>query len=176
MMRLRFKWKRAGWAGALTLLFAATSVGSQLTAQEQMTQANTYLSKMEAAIASVRKLKDKAKGKGNVIKLNCVKDKLKKIQGHAGNSKGYFAELRGALQKQDTEGARHHFSMLTEAYQKVVVLQQDAEACVGEELSYVGKTTVQTEKSDDLPTQDQTKTDPGSVGDVELPPIASPVK
>ncbi len=147
---------------------------SLLTPEEQLTQTRAYLDKMNSAIASVEKLKEKTTGDSDIIKLNCIKDKLVKIKTHRQNSQNYQAALQQAITKGDQEGRDHQFSMLTMAYNKVIVLEQEAEACVGDDAAYVGQTRVDTEESTDLPQEDVTEVEGEPVDPIEFPPPESP--
>ena len=177
------------WTGLGALLFATSVLaqpaagepeaelgfrkGSQLTPQEQLTQAEAYIAKMRSTLDHANKLGEQARKEKDIIKLNCVNDKLTQIKGNLTLGEQTRETLQVAATRSD-EGARNHeFAKLTITYQKVVVLGQEAEACIGEEISYVGATRVDTDLDRDIPQDDPTVTPPSPLP-VVRPPIASP--
>lgn len=147
--------------------------GSQLTAQEQLSQAEAYLAKMKSTLEHTNQLAEQARKEKDIIKLNCVNDKLMQIKGNLALGEQTRQALQQAASRSD-EGARNHeFAKLTITYQKVVVLGQEAEACIGEEISYVGTTRVDIDIDRDIPQEDPTVIPPPPLP-VTRPPIASP--
>jgi hypothetical protein len=147
--------------------------GSQLTPQEQLTQSDAYLAKMHSTVQETNKLAEQARKEKDIIKLNCVNDKVTQIKGNVTLGEQTREALQVASSRSD-EGARNHeFAKLTITYQKVVVLGQEAEACIGEEISYVGATRVDIDLDRDIPQDDPTVTPPSPLP-VVRPPIASP--
>jgi hypothetical protein len=174
-------------SGAAAVLLLATTVlaqpapdaemsfrkGSQLTAQEQLTQSEAYLAKMRVTLEHVNKIADQARKEKDIIKLNCVNDKLIQIKGNLNLGEQTRDALKAAASRGDDGSRNHEFAKLTITYQKVVVLGQEAEACIGEEISYVGATRVEIEVDKDIPQEDPTVTPPPPLP-VVRPPIASP--
>jgi hypothetical protein len=189
--RLRLKWtSKLG----LALVLGATTVlaqpapetggadaevgfrkGSQLTSQEQLSQAETYITKMKSLLRSMERLADQARKDKDIIKLNCVNDKIIQAKGNLNLAEQSRDALKVASARGDDGTRNHEFAKLTITYQKVVVLGQEAEACIGEEISYVGATKVEIEVDKDIPQEDPTVTPPAPLP-VARPPIASPYR
>jgi hypothetical protein len=150
--------------------------GSQLTTQEQLTQADAYVAKMKQTLGSVKKLAEKARAEKDIIKLNCVNDKLTQIDTHHKLGLKSRDEMKTAASRRDDGTRNHEFSKLTIEYQKVIVLEQEAEACIGEDIAYVGATQVETEIDPGITKDDPTVVEPDPVEPVELPPVESPYK
>jgi len=150
--------------------------GSQLTAQEQLNQTDAYLDKMDAVAAEVERLAQKAKEEKDIIKLNCVNDKKAQILSHRDNARQYRESLKLAASRGDDGARNHEFAKLTIAYQKVIVLQKEAEACVGEETGYVGETRVEAVVDPNITKEDPTTLPGEPVEPVEIPPVESPYK
>jgi len=180
------------WTGSLGvgILFIATTViaqpeaptadaevgfrkGSQLTGQEQLTQADKYLDKIKEAQGQMDRLLGQAKQEKDIIKVNCVNDKISQAKSLETVANESFASLKSAVNRSDTGTANHEFSKLTITYQKVTLLAQEAEACIGEEISYVGETRVETEIDDNIPANDPTLSSTKPIPTVR-PPLASP--
>jgi hypothetical protein len=182
----------AKWIGRLGLgvLLVATSVlaqpageggdtevgfrkGSQLTLQDQLVQSDAYLSKMKATLAHMNKLAEQARKDKDIIKLNCVNDKLIQAKGNLNLAESSRDGLKAAAARSDDGSRNHEFAKLTITYQKVTVLGQEAEQCIGEEISYVGATKVEIDVDKDIPEDDPTVTPPQPLPIVR-PPLASP--
>jgi hypothetical protein len=150
--------------------------GSQLTAQEQLAQADAYVAKMKQTLEAVKKLAGKARAEKDIIKLNCVNDKLTQIDTHHKLGLKSRDEMKTAASRRDDGTRNHEFSKLTIEYQKVIVLEQEAEACIGEDIAYVGATQVETEVDPSITKDDPTTVESDPVEPVELPPVESPYK
>jgi hypothetical protein len=192
--------KKLTWTGniGLGLLFAATTVlaqpapedtaggkapesevsfrkGSQLTPQEQLAQAEMYISKMKGTLDHMGKMAEQARKEKDLIKLNCVNDKVIQVKGHLNLAEQSRDALKVASARNDEGTRNHEFAKLTITYQKVIVLAQEAEACIGEEISYVGATRVMIEVDKDIPSEDPTVTAQPAIPIVR-PPLASPFR
>ncbi len=163
----RTKWIK--WTGISAALLIATTVmaqespeadvsydnkGSNLSGDEQVVQAENYISKMKETQSSVERLANKARGDKDIIKLNCVNDKLIQIKGHLNLGERTRDSLKTAVARQDEAARNHSFAKLTITYQKVIVLSQEAEACIGEDITFVGATRVDVEIDKDIPIED----------------------
>lgn len=135
---------------------------SQLTSPEQTAQISTYLARMRTLLAQVQKLAERARTDKDIIKLNCVNDKLVQINGSLRVAEQVDGAHKAAVARRDDGARDHEFAKITIAYQKVVVLAQEAEACIGEEIAYVGATQVDVEIDPDI--------DEGRDPTVEPPP------
>ena len=147
--------------------------GSQLTPQEQLAQAEIYISRMKKVQGEVEKLAKKAREDKDIIKLNCVNDKLIQIKGNMNLAEQTRDALKTAAATNDDGSRNHEFAKLTITYQKVTVLGQEAEACIGEDIAFVGQTQVDVEVDPDITKEDPTE-EPDPPLPVVRPPIASP--
>ena len=147
---------------------------SQLSAEEQLRQSEEYLKKMRITLHKVKKTAKRARKDKDIIKLNCVNDKLIQIKGNMRLAEQAKDALRAAAARKDLGARNHEFAKLTIMYQKVTVLGQEAEACIGEEIAYIGQTKVLVSVSPDIPTA----VDPSTGYTIPLPavrpPLASP--
>jgi len=147
--------------------------GSQLTPQEQLAQAEIYISRMKKVQNEVEQLAKKAREDKDIIKLNCVNDKLIQIKGNMNLAEQTRDALKTAAATNDEGSRNHEFAKLTITYQKVTVLGQEAEACIGEDIAFVGQTQVDVEVDPDITKEDPTE-EPEPPLPVVRPPIASP--
>jgi hypothetical protein len=144
-----------------------------LSPQETQAQARDYYKKMQDTQRRVTQLQAKAKKDKDMVKLNCVNDKLVQLNGHMTVSDQSMSTLAIDIAKRDDTARQHEFTRLTILYQKVVTLGTEAEQCIGEDVSYVGATRVDVEIDPSIPPEDPTQPElPVPV--VTRPPEASP--
>ena len=147
---------------------------SRLSGSEQIAQAQQYLASMNTILGQVNKLADRARQEKDIIKLNCVNDKLVQVKGSINVGEGIYKTLQAANARNDQAERDHEFAKLTITYQKVTVLRQEAEACIGEEIAYVGKTRVDIQVDPDVTRQGDPTVEPPPELPVFRPPVASP--
>jgi hypothetical protein len=146
---------------------------ANLTPQEMLTRGQEDLNSMQAGLKRVVQLQELARKQNDIIKLNCVNDKLVQIKAAINIGEQSMTDLHEAIARND-EGSRvHAFTKLTIVTQKVLVLVQEAENCVGQDLSFVGETTVETEIDPNVPPDDPTQA-PMPTASTDRPPEASP--
>lgn len=116
--------------------------GSKLPPQTQIQQARDYLNQMKGVESRVQSMARKARADRDLIKLDCINDKLLEIKGNMRLAERFIDKLRVAAASGDEGSRNHEFAKITITYQKVTVRGQEADACVGEEIAYVGQTRV----------------------------------
>ena len=145
-----------------------------LTPAEMVNQSKDYLRGMADVVKRIQGLQEEAKRQKDIIRLNCVTDKLVQARVNANIAEQSMASLQEGVAKNDEGSETHEFTRLTIVNQKVTVLGAEAENCIGEDLSFVGATRVDIEIDPNIPQYDPTT--PGSPFiDITRPPEASPV-
>jgi hypothetical protein len=145
-----------------------------LSAQEMVQQAKDYFKNMGDVVKRIQLLQDQSKKQKDIIRLNCVTDKLVQSRVNMSIGEQSMASLQESIARSDEGGRAHEFTRLTIVNQKVLVLGAEAENCIGEDLSFVGATRVDVEVDPNLPQVDVTT--PGIPETVpERPEEASPV-
>jgi len=145
-----------------------------LTPEEMVNQSRDYAKTMNEVLKRIQVLQDQAKRDKDIIRLNCVTDKVVQVRVNISIAEQSIASLQEAVTRND-EGERvHEFTRLTIVNQKVQVLGAEAENCIGEDLSFVGATKVDVEIDPNIPQYDPTQ--PPTPGiDIERPGEASPL-
>ena len=143
-----------------------------LTPEEMVNQSRDYAKSMNEVLKRIQVLQDQAKRDKDIIRLNCVTDKVVQVRVNISIAEQSIASLQEAVTRND-EGERvHEFTRLTIVNQKVQVLGAEAENCIGEDLSFVGATRVEVEIDPNIPQYDPTQ--PPAPGiDIERPGEAS---
>jgi hypothetical protein len=146
---------------------------STLTPQEMIKTGNDYFKGMNDTVKRITDLQAQSKRQKDIIRLNCVTDKLVQSKVNMTIAQQAMAALQENIARADEGGRTHEFTRLTIVNQKVQVLGAEAENCIGEDLSFVGATRVDVEIDPNLPQIDVTQPAAPQI-DVERPGAASP--
>ena len=131
-----------------------------LTPAEMTNQAKEYFKGMGDVLKRIQALQDQAKREKDIIRLNCVTDKLVQARVNVNIGEQSMATIQESIARNDEGEETHEFTRLTIVNQKVTVLGAEAENCIGEDLSFVGATRVDVEVDPNIPQYDPTQ--PGS--------------
>jgi hypothetical protein len=145
-----------------------------LAPADMINQSKDYFKAMGEVQKRIQGLQEQAKREKDIIRLNCVTDKLVQARVNIDIGEQSMASLQDSITRADTGESTHEFTRLTIVNQKVTVLGAEAENCIGEDLSFVGATRVDIEVDPNIPQYDPTQ--PGSPFiDITRPPEASPL-
>jgi hypothetical protein len=148
----------------------------QLSPQDELTQAETILSRIDQAASTVRRQLDTARQGRDVVKSLCLSDKLSQVDVAGRSARERQAALLSAAQRNDSELANHEFAILTVLRQRTEQLGAEANQCIGEEVAFVGQTVVQMTTEPNLPGADETTAFPPLLPPIVIAPplLASP--
>jgi hypothetical protein len=146
-----------------------------LTPQEMVKTSNDYFKSMNDTVKRITLLQEQSKRQKDIIRLNCVTDKLVQSKVNITIAEQAMAALQESITRADEGGRTHEFTRLTIVNQKVQVLGAEAENCIGEDLSFVGATRVDVEIDPNLPQLDPTQP-PAPQIFADRPPEASQTK
>jgi len=128
-----------------------------LTPDEMVNQSKDYFKNMNEVLKRVQSLQDTAKREKDIIRLNCVTDKVVQVRVNLNIAEASMASLQEAMTRADEGQRTHEFTRLTIVNQKVQVL---------------GATRVDVEIDPNIPTYDPTQ--PPAPGiDIDRPGEAS---
>lgn len=108
----------------------------------------------------------------DIVKINCLNNKLMEINAQVQSFEDRRNSLREAVRLGDDDRRRHEYRVLVVVYGKVQTLRMELEACIGEEMAYVGDPRVTVLRDPDLTPLDFTKVDVPEPW-LERPPHAS---
>jgi len=143
-----------------------------LTPQDMQNQGREYFRSMNETLKHIQTLQDTARGQKDIIKLNCVTDKLVQAKVNINISEQAMNSMQESAARGDEGGRTHEFTRLTIVNQKVTMLGAEAENCIGEDLSFVGATKVDVEIDPSIPQTDPTQPATPAI-DVTRPPPSS---
>ncbi|MHB8877852.1 MAG: hypothetical protein ACYC8T_29515 [Myxococcaceae bacterium] len=132
------------------------------------------LKRMGQVLKDVLSKLEEARNTKDVVKLNCVNEKLTQVKGLLRISEQSDVSLQEAVAKRESLAADHEFTKITIAKQKIEQLRAETEECIGQLAFRTDENlTVEVEVPDDLPSGDLSK--PEQVPDILVkPPPASP--
>lgn len=139
-----------------------------LSPQQRVQRGAEHLNRMREVLKTVLKFLEEAREKRDVIKLNCVNEKLTAVKGLLKVSEQADVTMQEALARRDEETSRHEYDKISIARNKVDQLLGESEACVGELSIYAGDTTVEVTGGDNsqIPV-------PTNSGDITTRPVSA---
>lgn len=175
----------AGLAGAQDVKSSAKAPGgakglpilekpSDVKDPDKLERSAKGLGTMRDALRDVLEKLEEARRTKDVVKLNCVNEKLTQIKGLLRISETADVALQEAVTRKDSTSAEHEYTKVMIANQKVVQLRSETEECIGQLAFRTDENlSVEVEEPRDLPGGDPTR--PPVPPDVILrPPPASP--
>jgi hypothetical protein len=149
---------------------------ANLTAPEQMQEAGHIVDIMAGLRRRVSDMLDRARQERDIIKVNCLNDKLTQIDVTLRSAREH-QELLGTAVGINNDGQRNHeYALMTIFRQRAESLEAEARQCIGEEAGGFGEgTTVSVRVNPNIPTQDTTQY-PVEPITPERPLVTSPIR
>lgn len=147
-----------------------------LSPQEQLTQSESFLARMDGSRTVVRQALEKARLARDVVKTLCLNDKMNQLDVAIRSARERRESLAAAVQRNDTDLSNHEFTILSVLKQRSDQLSAEANQCIGQEAGFVGESNVSF--TVDLPYPDDTSVfqPPGGCVIVDPPTCTSCVK
>ena len=142
----------------------------QLPPSEMEAQVSKSAAEMEAGAATVRRQLEQARAARDVVKVLCLNDKLNQIDVAIRSATDRTGSLRLALQRGDSDRARHEFTVVQVLADRVRDLVAEANQCIGEETGFVGESSITVQIDPNIP-DDPTEWPPEFV--ISEPPLSS---
>ena len=148
---------------------------STISGDEMLAQGREYRTEIGAIIMQIQAQAEQAKTDKDVIRLNCLLDKLNQAKVNGNMMDQAMQALQESVSRRDESNELHEYTRITIINQKVQVLRTEADACVGAETNYVGPTKVVVESPPGLPaTVDPPAPAAPPITVIDRPPVASP--
>jgi len=148
---------------------------STISGDEMLSQGREYRQQIQSTIMQIQVQSDQAKADKDVIRLNCLLDKLNQVKVNGTMMDQALQSLQECVSRRDESAQLHEYTRVTIINQKVQVLRTEADACVGAETNYVGPTKVVVESPAGLTaTIDQPPAVAPPFAVIDRPPVASP--
>jgi len=107
-----------------------------------MNQAKDYRARLDQMVTQVQSMVEQARQSKDVIRLNCLLDRLAQLKASVNIADTGLQNLQEASTRNDEGASLHEYTRITIVHQKAQVLMGEAQGCAGEDLSYVGATRV----------------------------------
>lgn len=120
---------------------AGGSKQAQMSPADMLASADDLVNSMHADLRHVTQLRDKAAAEKDIIKLNCINDKLMPMKAEVNLGDHARRDLDDAISHEDARYAV--YADVVKRNNRAKDLREQADACVGDALTYVGKTDVQ---------------------------------
>ncbi len=131
--------------------------GSNLSDPEKIRRSAEAVGKMRGALKTVLVKLEEARNSKDVVKLNCVNEKLTQIKGLLRISEQSDIALQESVAKKESATAEHEYTKVSIAVVKVNQLSAEAEECIGQLAFRTDENaTTEVEEPDDLPKGDPT--------------------
>ena len=150
-------------ASQATQKAAVSTTGESLTPEQLAQEGESILRRGLAVSKSIRKMLENARKDADIIRITCLDDKLTQVNANLRSAETRVDALRAAV---DADRRIHEYTVLNVIGQKLQVLDQEAQQCIGEAVYETGETTVITEIDTDMLPFEETP----SVPPVVLPP------
>lgn len=133
--------------------------------QKKIGDMKEVLNRSQSLLSEVRK------DEKDILKVNCINEKLAAIKGFIKVAEQSYTNLKTAVAEDDAEGETHHYKLVAVAHQKVRTLGEEALLCTGEEERYMGESDIEVEVPPTAPAVDEPETDENVIDDLpELSP------
>jgi hypothetical protein len=143
--------------------------------REKVSRSSAAVGRMRSVLSEVLGRLEEARATKDVVKLNCVNEKLTQVKGLLRISEQSDVALQEAVSRKDTTAAEHEYSKVSIAKTKVEQLRTEAEQCIGQLAFRTDENlTVEVEVPSGLPTEDPTNP-PQPQPPTNRPPPASPI-
>lgn len=147
---------------------------AQLTAAEQVTEAQATEERGTNISRRVLAMLDEARRERDIIRVTCLNDKLTQINAHLRTLQSRRENLQEAVDTGDESRRNHEFTVITVLGQHFRTLEQEANACIGQDIFETGTTRVVVDIDPTTPEEDLVIRDPGPPQVPFIPPPASP--
>ena len=146
----------------------------KMNMKQARSQADQVVNEMKTMLRDVFDLLEEAQSKKDVVKINCLREKVTAIKGLLRISEQAAVNLQQKFAESDEEGVQHEFVKITIAQQKIQGLHAEAQTCAGEGAQYSGETETEAGTSDEAVNEFNDETDSGGAEDEEPPSYAKP--
>jgi hypothetical protein len=148
-----------------------------MSGEEMLQQGNEYRQQIQAIVVQIQAQVEQAKKDKDVIRLNCLLDKLTQVKVNGSMMDQDLQRLQDVVLRRDEGAQLHEYARITIIVQKAQGLRGEADACLGSETNYVGPTQVKVEAPPGIPDNPDQPTPPAPVDPgVARPEAASPYR
>jgi len=150
---------------------------ANLSGPEQMTEARHIIEVIGNIRRTVSDMLDRARQERDIIKVNCLDDKLTQIDVAQRSANDHQSLLENAVSISNDGLRNHEFNLMTIFRQRVSGLEAEARQCVGEDVGGFGDGLVVSVTVDPRIPEEETAPYPRDPNELpDQPPVVSPVR
>lgn len=149
---------------------------AQLSAAEQLAEAQATEERGTQISRRVLAMLDEARRERDIIRVTCLNDKLQQINAHLRTLQSRRDSLQDAVNTGDESRRNHEFTVITVLGQHFRTLEQEANACIGQDIYETGTTRVVVDIDPTTPDESLVVQSPGQPEVPFIPPPASPTR
>lgn len=127
---------------------------ANLSPQEQLAEAGRIEERGVQISRRVMGMLDEARRERDIIRVTCLNDKLTQINAHLRTLESRRENLQEAVNTADDSRRNHEFTVITVLGQHFRTLEQEANACIGQDIFETGTTRVVTDIDPAAPEED----------------------
>jgi hypothetical protein len=143
--------------------------------EEMLSKAKAFVMGIEQSSGSISRQLQAARKDRDVVRVLCLNDKLNQVDVALSSAQDRLGSLRTAVARSDADRSRHEFTVLEVLNDRVRVLVNESNQCVGEETGFIGEAEVSVSVDPNLPNADTTF-DYNSNAPPPPPNISSPIE
>lgn len=153
----------------------ASKNGASMSIEERLAQGKLMLASIERSAETISRQLQVARKERDVVRVLCLNDKLNQVDVAQRSAQDRLSALESATERKDADRSRHEYTVLEVLADRVRVLVNESNQCVGEETGFIGEGEVSVTIDPNLPDADTGfGSDPSSVP--PPPNISSPVE
>lgn len=147
---------------------------SRMSGKQKLQNAEQLLGQMKDIIKRGFDALGTARSEKDLIKMNCVNEKLSSQKGLLKITEQAYIQLQDSVAQGDEPSSAHEFTKISIAFQKMRGLGIETEGCAGEALRYTGDTQLEVAIDSNIPEDDPSiQPEPEAILD-EHPESSSP--
>jgi len=148
---------------------------SSLSPQERASRGKAFVGTIERSSQTILRQLQTARKDRDVVRVLCLSDKLNQVDVASRSAQDRYVALKAAAERADTDRARHEYTVLEVLNDRVRVLVNESNQCVGEETGFVGDAEVSVSIDPNLP-EPETGFGAEAYALPPLPNISSPIE
>ena len=142
---------------------------------EMLSRGKVFVGGIEQASGSISRQLQAARKERDVVRVLCLNDKLNQVDVALGSAQDRLKSLGTAAERSDVDRTRHEYTVLEVLSDRVRVLVNESNQCVGEETGFIGEAEVSVSVDPNLPNAD-TSFNAAASAPPPPPDIGSPIE
>jgi hypothetical protein len=147
----------------------------ELTSAERVARATQFVATIEVSSQSILRQLQTARKDRDVVRVLCLNDKLNQVDVALRSAQDRVTAVRSAAERGDADRTRHEYTVLEVLNDRVRILVNESNQCIGEETGFIGEAEVSVSIDPNLPNP-EAGFDSQSDAPPVLPEISSPIE